>query len=197
VTTRIDLRTYRDRYSFPRGEEILDEIGGEMRRQGYVTYEQLRKISDWKAGRRNRRHIRRNSPQKVVKVTKHALSFEGDESMVSALCSPNLNGVRVPVASAILTFYDPARYGVIDQHTSRSLYRNRGVFQERFGSSWFFGRKKLVGLTVEDYLEYLRIIRRMAETVSREEGIPFTPRDVDKALWQEDKENGGPLRLDP
>ena len=189
--------TYRDRYSFPLGEAILDEVGGELQRQGYVTYEQLLKISDWKAGRRNRRHIRRNSPQIVVKVTKYALSYEGDESRVSALCSPNLHGVRVPVASAILTFYNPFKYGVIDQHTSRSLYRNRRALQEKFGPSRFFERKKLVGFTVDDYLEYLRIIQKIAETVSKEMGTIFKARDVDKALWQEDKENGGPLRLDP
>lgn len=192
-----DLIAYRDRYSYIRGEGILDEVGGEMQRQGYATYEQLIKISDWKAGRRIRRHIIRNSPQKVMKVTKYALSFEGDESRVSALRSPNLHGVGVPVASAILTFYNPVEYGIIDQHTSRSLYRNRKVLREKFGPSRFFERKKLVGFTVEDYLEYLRIIRKMAETISKETGIVFKARDVNKALWQEDRENGGPLRLDP
>ena len=188
-----ELSTYRDRYSFPRGEEILHKIGEEMRRKGHVTYEQLLEISDWKAGRRNRRHITKNTPQKVVKVTEYTLSFEDDEGRISALCSPNLHGVRIPVASAILTFYDPARYGVIDQYASRSLYRNRDVLKEKIGPSRFFERKKLVGFTVKDYLEYLEIIRKMAETVYKETGIHFTPRDVDKALWEEDQENGGPL----
>lgn len=120
-----DFIAFRDGYSFPLGEEILERVGGLIRKQGYLTLDQLVEISDWKAGRRNRRHIKKNKPENVVRITRHALSFEDDESRVRALHSPNLHGVRVPVVSAILTFYDPERYGVIDQHTSRSLYRNR------------------------------------------------------------------------
>lgn len=60
-------------------------------------------------------------------------------------------------------------------------------------NSRFFRKEKLVGFTVDDYMEYLAIIRRIAEKVSLESGVEFTPREVDKALWQEDKENGGPL----
>jgi len=189
-----DFIAYRDRYSFPLGEEILDEVGASIRKQKYLTYKQLLKISDWKAGRRNRRHIHKNQLENVVEVTRHAFSSENDELRVKSLHSPNLDGVRVPVASAILTFHNPSRYGVIDRHTSRSLYRNRSTLRGEWElDSRFFRKRKLVGFTIDDYIEYLRVIRKIARKVSEESGTEFTPRDVDKALWQEDKENGGPL----
>lgn len=189
-----DLVDFNDEFSFPLGEEVLEKGGRLIWSQGYLTYDQLIEISDWKAGRRNRRHIKKNAPENVIKVTRHALSFEDDELKVRVLHSPNLHGVRVPVASTILTFYNPKKYGVIDQHTSRSLYRNKEFFRSNLGfNSRFFRKKKLVGFTVDDYMDYLSIIRRIAEKVSEESGIEFTPRDVDKALWQEDKENGGLL----
>ena len=188
-----DLLHYLNRFSSPIVEKILDEVGGEIRRQGYLTYDQLLKISDWKAGHRNRRNVRKNENQKVVEITKNALSFVDDKSRIKTLCWPNLNGVRVPVASTILTFYDPEKYGVIDQHTSRSLYRNRGVLEEACGSSRLFEKKKLTGFTVRDYLEYLRIIRKVAKILSKKIGKHFSAREVEKALWQEDKENGGKL----
>jgi len=188
-----DLFHYHSQFSSPIGEKILDEVGSEIRRKGYLTYDQLLEISDWKAGRRNRRNVRKNKPQRVVEITKNALSFDDDESRIKTLCWPNLNGVRVPVASTILTFYDPEKYGVIDQHTSRSLYRNRSVLEEVCGPSRFFEKKKLTGFTVRDYLEYLRIIRKVVKILSKNIGKHFTARDVDRALWQEDKENGGKL----
>lgn len=192
----LDFVYYRDRYDqkFPWYNRTLNEIGSAIQRQGYLTYEQLMEISDWKAGRRNRRHIKKNSRENVVEVTKHAFSFEDDELRVRALHSPNLHGVRVPVASAILTFYDPKKYGVIDQHTSRSLYRNGETLSRKWDfNSKFFRKKKLLGFTIDDYMEYLRVIQTIAQKVSEETGVEFTLRDVDKALWQEDKENGGPL----
>lgn len=185
---------YRNRYSFPLGEQVLERIGRLIRSQGYLTYDQLIEISDWKAGPRNRRHIKKKAPKNVVEVTKHALSFEDDELRVRALHSPNLHGVGVPIAPAILTFYSPKRYDVIDQHASRALYRNREVLQRKWGlKSRFLRKKKLLGFTIDDYIEYLSIIRAIAEKISKESEVEFTPRDLDKALWQEDKENGGPL----
>jgi len=186
-----DFIAYRDKCnnSFPSYEQILESVGRLIRRQGCLTLDQLIEVSDWKAGRRNRRNINRNSPENVIRVTRHAFSLEDDETRIRALHSPNLHGVRVPVVSAILTFHDPRKYGVIDQHTARSLYRNREVFQRRWRlNSRFFRKKKLIGLTIDDYVEYLAIVRRVAGEVSGEEGVEFTPRDVDKALWQEDKE---------
>ena len=188
-----DLLHYLSRFSSAIGEKILEEVGGEIRRKGYLTYDQLLIISDWKAGHRNRRNVRKNENQKVVEITENALNFGDDKSRIKTLCWPNLNGVRVPVASTILTFYDPERYGVIDQHTSRSLYRNRGVLEDVCGSSRFFEKKKLTGFTVSDYLEYLRIIRKVAKILSKSIGRHFTAREIEKTLWQEDKENGGKL----
>ena len=66
-------------------------------------------------------------------------------------------------------------------------YRENGL------KSRFLRKKKLLGFAIDDYMEYLKVIRIVAEKVTKEGEVEFTPRDVDKALWQEDKENGDHL----
>jgi hypothetical protein len=76
-----------------------------------------------------------------------------------------LNGVQTPVASAVLTAIDPARYTVIDFRALESL----GI--------------KNKTITVDFYLEYLGYCRRLANK------FRITLRHMDRVLWQWSKEH--------
>jgi hypothetical protein len=75
-----------------------------------------------------------------------------------------LNGVQIPVASAILAAIDPDRFTIIDVRALEAL-----------------GVTKYV-LTINFYLEYLNKCRELA----RENRVPL--RMLDRALWQWSKE---------
>jgi len=70
-------------------------------------------------------------------------------------------GVGVRVASAILTFYDPDKFGVIDRFAWKALY---GMDKDDFA--------------LEDYVKYLTEIRKMAAKYHTR------TREVDLALWE-------------
>jgi thermostable 8-oxoguanine DNA glycosylase len=72
----------------------------------------------------------------------------------------DLHGVDTRVASAILTFYDAKRFGMMDRLTWRVLYNEK---KETFEA--------------QDYLKYLKDIRELAEKCNT------TPRIIDLGLW--------------
>jgi hypothetical protein len=93
---------------------------------------------------------------------------ETDRAAVAVLVG--LNGVQVPVASAILTAIDPERFTVIDFRALEAL----GVTNAT--------------MTINYYLEYLDACRGLA----RENKVPL--RTLDRALWQWSKERASRKR---
>ena len=75
-----------------------------------------------------------------------------------------LYGVKTRVASAILTFYNPEKFGVVDVKAWKALYNEA---KEDFEP--------------EDYVKYLKDIRELAKKCY------VTPRNVDLALWYMDR----------
>jgi len=84
-----------------------------------------------------------------------------------------LNGVGVPVASTILHFAFPNKYPIMDVRAVGTL-RRFGLWM-RPTHPWF---------DVEDWREYVRLMREHARTLS------VTLRELDKALWAFDKRGG-------
>lgn len=78
-----------------------------------------------------------------------------------------LNGVGIPVASAILTLCYPDKYSVIDFRGWRQV----------FGEA-----KKYSNYSYKEYCEYLFEIKQIAIR------FDLTPQEVDLAIWQYDKE---------
>jgi thermostable 8-oxoguanine DNA glycosylase len=79
-----------------------------------------------------------------------------------------LRGVRVPVASSILTLLFPEKYGVIDIRVWQVLHQYGLVVPNARGRN----------LTVRQWLEYLRIVRELADKCGT------TPRIVDRSLFE-------------
>src|SRR6266566_127372 len=79
--------------------------------RGYLTRAELEKVCRWKSPRAIRL-IKHNSVAQVRAATRRALATRSERLRLEALRT--LDGVSVPMASAILTLIDPRRYGVID-----------------------------------------------------------------------------------
>lgn len=160
----------------------LGSISQAFQQRGHILREELLQIGRWKAGGRIDHHLKKNSQTLVERCSKVAFQSPADEAKVNALTE--LKGVRVPVASTILTMADPTRYAVLDYRAFRALgaaipqllnpqnYHQYIEFMDGFQD---------YGTDPSAYSFYLNQVRNIAQR----EGI--TPREVDMALWAFDK----------
>ena len=104
-----------------------------------------------------------NNRERVKAITQEALKLAAEDKVKEAIEKLIMlpRGVGVRVASAILTFYDPDKFGVIDRFAWKALY---GMYKDDF--------------TPEDYVKYLTDIRKMAVKYH------MRTREVDLALWE-------------
>ncbi|ANW09678.1 hypothetical protein [Haloarcula hispanica pleomorphic virus 4] len=97
-----------------------------------------------------------------------------------------IKGVRVPMASSILTVYDPTSYAVIDYRVLRSLPKADPTLIDPNNytkyAHWLLNYQN----DEQIYEEYLNTVRNIATN----QGI--TPREVDMGLWKYDKETVSP-----
>jgi len=148
------------RYSFQEDAEALD--AGERIRAGEYTRGNIAKIFEWKTNGRGRSRLEKNSDADITDTLYLATEAKTDRAAVAVLTG--LNGVQVPVASAILTAIDPKRFTIIDFRALEAL----GVLQPV--------------ISINFYLEYLEECRRLAG----KNGVSL--RTLDRALWQWSKE---------
>src|SRR3989344_7035791 len=146
-------------------EEVLfNEVGPEIRKRGFMKFDEFYKICMWKSVRPKKRYIQNN---KIVEnITKKAFSENNEANKMLMLT--RLNGVGIPTASAILTIVFPNKYSVIDIRCIESLN--------------FLGYKISKVMTIKNWLEYIKIMRKLAEENN------VTPRQMDMALFTMHKE---------
>jgi len=104
-----------------------------------------------------------NNRESVKEITQEALKLAAEDKVKEAIekLITLPRGVGVKVASAILTFYDPDKFGVIDRFAWKALH---GIYKDDFAP--------------EDYVKYLTDIRKMAAKYRTR------TREVDLALWE-------------
>ena len=107
----------------------------QARARGYLTREELEKVCRWKSARAIRL-IRRNSVARVRAATRQALETRSERRRLEALRT--LDGVSIPMASAILTLLNPQRYGVIDIRVWQLLYALEEVTKKSGGVGFNF-----------------------------------------------------------
>jgi hypothetical protein len=127
---------------------------------GDLSSSNLEVIYRWKSPR-SIRHFRNNSESEIKHALKEALSAPDIKKAVCALTS--LKGVRVKMASAILTAIDPGRYTVLDFRALEAL-----------------GARDSEDLDL--YVPYVKACRSMADRYG------VTLRDFDRANWQWSKD---------
>jgi len=130
----------------------------------YLTPNELENVCRWKSARAIH-HIKSNSASQIQKATRRALATRSERQRLEALMS--LNGVSVPMASAILTLLNPQRYGVIDIRVWQLLHAMGVVTKKSSG----------VGFNFNNWYQFLIIIRHFAKTLG------VDARDIERSLF--------------
>jgi hypothetical protein len=107
----------------------------QARVRGYLTRQELEKVCRWKSARAIHL-INRNSATRVRTATRRALATRSERLRLQALRT--LDGVDVPMASAILMLLNPRRYGVIDIRVWQLLYAFGEVTKKSSGVGFNF-----------------------------------------------------------
>jgi len=159
-------------------------ISSELQSRSYLHRDELRKIGKWKTGGRIDHHLKDIDPNRIMGKSKRAFQANNDVDKIEALME--LKGIRVPVASAILTMHDPANYAVVDYRAFRALGAAEPNLldpQNYPDYAEFMGSFQDYNSDPEAYSFYMEIVRDIAQR----EGI--LPREVDMALWAFDEAN--------
>jgi hypothetical protein len=108
-----------------------------------------------------------NSEQAVKKLTQAALTLASDPTLpvsVPIAVLTILEGVRVPMASVVLTAWDPKRFGIIDVNAWSAIFKLSKQHSRQFEP--------------REYDEYMSILKKL-QTLTR-----LTAREIDMALWE-------------
>jgi len=159
----------------------FSSISDNYQKRGHIRRDEFRDIAEWKSPRQKSRY--KNNKQIEVEVaTSTAISaYPNVEQQVSALV--DLNGVGVPVASAILTVVFPQDYGVLDYRAWRAAeWFDQGSvsFNSYDGYVDFLDNFRNYA-TTDAYKSYLNKIRSIANAQA------VSAREVDMALWAYDE----------
>lgn len=148
-----------------------------FRRRASMTLAELQDLSRWKTGGRQDHNVERNSDKAVRAITGAAISVASqvpDEPALPLAILCSLSGVELPTASAVMTIWDPERFGILDVRAWNVLgAAARTAFSSVHSPA---GNRRLFRLAEAD--RYLRAIREIAQRAS------MSCRAVDKALWK-------------
>ncbi len=133
--------------------------------EGEFTRNNLTRNFTWKTRGRGRSRLSANSDGEIADALKLATGARTGRAAMAVLLG--LNGVQVPVASAILTAIEPERYAVRPERYTVIDFRAL----EALGTT-------ISDPTVNFYLVYLLFCREVANAHQ------VILRDLDRALWQ-------------
>jgi len=122
------------------------KIFKKTKQRGWITKSDLIAVCRWKSPRAIH-HIQSNRPQIVKTISRKAIQSRNEEEKMRLLVL--LKGVSIPMASSILMFLNPRKYGVIDIRVWQVLYKLGIVKTNARGT----------GFSVSEWLLYLDIIR--------------------------------------
>jgi len=164
---------------YPKEEDMYDEEVKQLEslptafEEGTWSREDLEWIIEWKVGVFTKpilKHLRKNDDKEIQAKIEEAVHEPDIRSKVEALTS--LNGIGVPVASAILMFIDKDRFTVIDERAWNVLQETKYISQQLSEDP-----------TVDEYLIYLGA----CWTLANEYDVSI--RTLDRALWVLDIED--------
>jgi hypothetical protein len=153
-----------ERYAYE-DDAAAGAAGERAARSGAYSYEDFLTVVRWKSARAVPR-AERNAPDAVEHATRAAFASTDEVTRVTHLLT--LDGVGVPVASALLHFAFPERYPILDFRALHTLGDPKRRTQYS-PALW------------ADYVQ-------RCQDLAREAGVSI--RDLDKALWQDSREAG-------
>lgn len=162
----------RDGYDLKVDAELFDPAFREpIRHRGWMTRDELLAVGRWKAVRATGHMNTEDADVRTVT----AAAFAQFDPWVANWTLRSMSGVGTPMASAILTVFDPSTFTVIDRRAVATLaqldYRALGMPRP----DWLDRPQPTTSSWV--YREYVFLCR----SISRELGVEL--RDLDRALW--------------
>jgi hypothetical protein len=94
------------------------ELGSKFRKNKALTQKDLASVVEWKfinepdKVTRAQELVLRNDEEKVARITSQVLCIPNADDMYRLNCLTTLEGISPMLASIILTFFDPKRYGI-------------------------------------------------------------------------------------
>jgi hypothetical protein len=146
----------------------LFKLAASIKKKGFISKDLGLKILKWKSPRPIR-HYGKNSKADFEMITKIAFKQKDEKIKIHILTA--LTGVNYPGASAILMFYAPNQYPVIDIRVWKQLYSSGLLTENPKGQNF----------TLTQWEIYLNVIRQIAKELA------LTPRQVEKRLFDHDK----------
>lgn len=149
-----------DRYPVSADAEVLNEVGARVRQRGHYDRQDFITVGVWKSQRAKSR-MASNTDAMIHDVTATALTAPlAIQHRILTL----LKGVEVPMASSLLTVWQPDVHTVIDVRAVSSLVKNREIPDP--------GANKY-----PPYMEYLTVCQAISQRCGRDLRI------VDRALY--------------
>lgn len=136
-----------------------------VKRRGYFTKDQFLQMCRWKSPR-PLKHYKSNREDHIRSISKKVFSTHLEKKRIELLT--NLNGVSIPVASAILMLTNPRKYGVIDIRVWQLLYSYGSVRTKPNGRNF----------SVTDWYTYLMKIRYFLRK------LDATARQIERTLFE-------------
>lgn len=141
-------------------EKQVFHLGKDITNRGWLNKKEFLAICLWKS-RRPKRWYLLNTEEFIIEKTRLALSEEDEIKKINHLTQ--LQGVKIPTASAILSVCDPHSYPIIDERCVQSLKDLEVI-------DWEI-------ITEKSWVEYLEIIRELAQTHHKK------AREIEKGLF--------------
>ncbi len=138
-----------------------------LNKQDCLTKEQLIKILMWKSPRPKKYYLA-NDEKSINEITSLAFATKNESLRIHILTA--LTGVRIPAASAILMFYDPTKYAVIDIKVWKQLYKAKLVDTNPAGTDF----------KLNEWDKFLNIVRGLSKEMN------YTTRQIEKRLFDLD-----------
>lgn len=157
-------------------------------KRGFLLRKEFVSIGRWKSCRQIHNY-EANSEETVNDVTSQVLKEESETKRIRLLTKGALRGVKIPVASAILTIVYPDRYCIIDYRAWRAMRwlqkgsKNQLAFNSYNEYSDFLD-------SLDDYMSlkgYLKFIEQLRSITAKKNK---TPRQLEMALWKFDQMRG-------
>ena len=155
--------------------QVERELGARFRRLKVMSGADLAEVVEWKFnGDEAKKHrvlelVARNNEASVTLVSSQAFNLPVDDDAYRMNCLMMLEGVSPVLASVVLAFFNPKRYGVFDVYAWRALLGNEGP-------------------NLFSALNYLKLLLALRKTAARHN---LDVRTVEKALVKKKLDEAG------
>jgi hypothetical protein len=153
-----------------------------FQKRGYLLFDEFISICKWKTDRQAGRYVSDSNKKQIREITFKIITQHLEiEQNLDEL--EKLDGVGIPVASAILTVIFPMEYCILDYRAWRAL-NHRKNFKDYSEYSIFLDSYDHRS-SIKSYKTYLEEIKKIAA-----QHPDMSPRKIEMALWKYDQSYG-------